>query len=78
MLFPECTVEHLGIVEIETTTEYDPSSGMSINAACDELCSRATVEGRSWAMVFNGTRVVARPGDTPMQVMTRWYDGRLV
>lgn len=76
MFFPEVAVELPGIVDLEPSTEFVVPAGYSIGAACEALCRRASIEGRPWTMVFNGTRVEAQAGDIPSLVFARWLGSR--
>lgn len=79
MMFPPCTTVLFApedLVELEPAPEYKPAAGCSLDRAAEYLCRRAALEGRPWTMVFNGTPVVAEPGDEPMDVMKQWDEAR--
>jgi hypothetical protein len=46
--------------------------GMHISAACKEAVDRANAEQDSVRFEFNGTEVIAQPGDSPEQLEKKW------
>jgi len=56
--------------------EYTAPAGMEVDVACRNLSDLAWRENRPARMEFNGTEVVAQPGDTSTDLADRWWTAR--
>lgn len=52
--------------------ELDSSAGMQISDVCARAATLANSEQNHVRFVFNGTEVIAHPGDTPDQLQKKW------
>lgn len=72
MIFSPCATDLGTLVESQGEPLFDTPAGWSLWEACDVVCARALLEGRTWCLLFNDRRVFAEPGESSENVSARW------
>lgn len=71
-MFAPASADLGNLVEPEGEPLFDTPPGWSLWQACDVVCARALLEGRTWCLLFNDRRVFVEPGEASEAVSGRW------